>query len=86
MRPRTKRYILDSLNNVITVDEIFYKREIEYDSSGNIIDEQAFDGKGNAQMKIIHKYDQNELMIETIKYAGSGKPEIYVRYEYEYYK
>lgn len=85
-RSRTKRYILDSLNNVITVDQIFYKRELEYDSSGNIINEQSFDGKGNAQMKIIHTYDENGLMIETIKYAGSGKPEIYVKYEYEYYK
>jgi hypothetical protein len=85
-RVKTKKYILDSLNNVISIDETYFRREFEYNSSGNIISEQSYDGKGNPQLKVVNKYDEKGLMIETIKYAGSGKPEIYIEYEYEFYE
>jgi hypothetical protein len=84
-RPKTKKYILDSLNNVITIDEGYFKQVFEYDSLGNVISKQGYDGKGNPQLKTVYKYDEKGLMSETIKISGAGKPEIYIEYEYEFY-
>jgi hypothetical protein len=87
-----RKYKYDSNNNLIEqvcfdrTGERIEKLLYEYNSAGKITVISWFDVDNTRTIYTINKYDNRNILIESVSYNGMDEPEYLVKYIYEFYE